>query len=76
MKIVCSLLGNLTDFLVSYSDRKKELLVGIYKMGYTAPSKIQETALPALLADPWVLVLLFCLIFFKYLIEKYDMESR
>ena len=31
---------------------KKELLVGIYKMGYTAPSKIQETALPALLADP------------------------
>jgi superfamily II DNA/RNA helicase len=52
MKIVCSLLGDLTDFLVSFSDRKKELLVGIYKMGYTAPSKIQETALPALLADP------------------------
>lgn len=31
---------------------KKELLEGIYKMGFTAPSKIQETALPTLLADP------------------------
>ncbi|VDI59793.1 ATP-dependent RNA helicase DDX19/DBP5 [Mytilus galloprovincialis] len=31
---------------------KKELLEGVYKMGFTAPSKIQETALPTLLADP------------------------
>lgn len=37
--------------LFSY-DRKKELLDGIYKMGYNTPSKIQETALPVLLADP------------------------
>ncbi|XP_056633594.1 DEAD-box helicase Dbp80 [Diorhabda sublineata] len=28
------------------------LLKGVYEMGFNAPSKIQETALPALLADP------------------------
>ncbi|KAK3600258.1 hypothetical protein CHS0354_039725 [Potamilus streckersoni] len=31
---------------------KRELLMGVYDMGFNAPSKIQETALPALLADP------------------------
>lgn len=31
---------------------KKELLDGIYAMGFNRPSKIQETALPLLLADP------------------------
>uniref|UniRef100_A0A1B6CZZ3 RNA helicase n=2 Tax=Clastoptera arizonana TaxID=38151 RepID=A0A1B6CZZ3_9HEMI len=31
---------------------KAELLKGLYEMGYNAPSKIQETALPTLLADP------------------------
>ncbi|KAI0215469.1 ATP-dependent RNA helicase DDX19A [Lamellibrachia satsuma] len=31
---------------------KPELLKGVYDMGFNAPSKIQETALPALLADP------------------------
>ncbi|XP_071946119.1 ATP-dependent RNA helicase DDX19A-like [Antedon mediterranea] len=31
---------------------KPELLKGIYQMGFNAPSKIQETALPMLLADP------------------------
>ncbi|XP_033107658.1 ATP-dependent RNA helicase DDX19A-like [Anneissia japonica] len=31
---------------------KPELLKGIYNMGFNAPSKIQETALPMLLADP------------------------
>ncbi|KAK6176510.1 hypothetical protein SNE40_014779 [Patella caerulea] len=31
---------------------KKELLKGLYDMGFNAPSKIQETALPSLLADP------------------------
>lgn len=30
---------------------KKELLQGIYEMGFNAPSKIQETALPCLLAQ-------------------------
>lgn len=28
------------------------LLKGVYEMGYNAPSKIQETALPLLLANP------------------------
>ena len=28
------------------------LLKGVYAMGFNAPSKIQETALPTLLADP------------------------
>ncbi|KAG5885839.1 hypothetical protein JTB14_032034 [Gonioctena quinquepunctata] len=28
------------------------LLKGVYEMGFNAPSKIQETALPTLLADP------------------------
>uniref|UniRef100_A0A0B7AUV5 RNA helicase n=1 Tax=Arion vulgaris TaxID=1028688 RepID=A0A0B7AUV5_9EUPU len=31
---------------------KPELLKGVYDMGFNAPSKIQETALPALLVDP------------------------
>ncbi|XP_033238369.1 DEAD-box helicase Dbp80 [Drosophila pseudoobscura] len=31
---------------------KTELLKGIYAMGFNTPSKIQETALPTLLADP------------------------
>ena len=31
---------------------KKELLQGLYAMGFTKPSKIQETVLPALLSDP------------------------
>lgn len=31
---------------------KPELLQGIYGMGFTRPSKIQETALPTLLNDP------------------------
>ena len=34
------------------SNRKPELLKGVYDMGFNAPSKIQETALPTLLADP------------------------
>ncbi|KAF6032817.1 DDX19B [Bugula neritina] len=32
--------------------QKPELLKGIYGMGFSFPSKIQESALPALLADP------------------------
>lgn len=32
--------------------RKPELLRGVYAMGYNTPSKIQETALPTLIADP------------------------
>lgn len=31
---------------------KPSLLKGVYAMGFNAPSKIQETALPTLLADP------------------------
>lgn len=31
---------------------KPNLLKGVYEMGFNAPSKIQETALPTLLADP------------------------
>lgn len=31
---------------------KPELLKGLYAMGFTKPSKIQETALPAVLGDP------------------------
>ncbi|KAG8225537.1 hypothetical protein J437_LFUL006076 [Ladona fulva] len=31
---------------------KPELLKGVYAMGFNSPSKIQETALPTLLADP------------------------
>lgn len=32
--------------------RKPNLLKGVYEMGFNGPSKIQETALPTLLADP------------------------
>ena len=31
---------------------KPELLQGLYAMGFTKPSKIQETALPALIIEP------------------------
>lgn len=31
---------------------RPELLKGVYEMGFNAPSKIQETTLPTLLADP------------------------
>ncbi|CAO1419488.1 unnamed protein product [Diamesa hyperborea] len=31
---------------------KPDLLKGVYAMGYNAPSKIQETTLPTLIADP------------------------
>ena len=33
--------------------RKDELLRGVYDMGFNAPSKIQEKALPLLLAEPY-----------------------
>ncbi|CAG9854297.1 unnamed protein product [Phyllotreta striolata] len=33
-------------------DLNANLLKGVYEMGFNAPSKIQETTLPALLADP------------------------
>lgn len=35
-----------------FFNRKKELLQGIYIMGFNRPSKIQETALPIMLAYP------------------------
>ena len=33
-------------------DRHPDLLKGIYDMGFSKPSKIQERALPLLLANP------------------------
>lgn len=33
-------------------DLRKELLQGIYEMGFRLPSKIQEVSLPTLLAEP------------------------
>jgi hypothetical protein len=39
-------------FKILLISRKPELLKGVYGMGFNAPSKIQETALPTLLADP------------------------
>ena len=35
-------------------DLRKELLKGIYEMGFRLPSKIQEISLPTLLAEPYV----------------------
>jgi superfamily II DNA/RNA helicase len=34
--------------------RRPDLLKGIFAMGFDKPSKIQEKALPLLLADPFV----------------------
>jgi len=57
---LCVLILPLTRFLMcSWYCSKPELLKGVYEMGFNAPSKIQETALPALLADP--LVFSFCI---------------
>jgi len=39
---------NMSYFFFSHEN----LLKGVYEMGYNAPSKIQETALPLLLANP------------------------
>ena len=38
-------------FTIFFS-RNEKLLQGVYAMGFNKPSKIQETALPMLLADP------------------------
>lgn len=35
-------------------NRKPELLKGVYNMGFNRPSRIQENALPMMLAQPWV----------------------
>lgn len=32
----------------------QDLLKGLYDLGFSKPSKIQERALPLLLANPWV----------------------
>ncbi|KAJ1174819.1 hypothetical protein NDU88_000110 [Pleurodeles waltl] len=34
------------------TSRQKRLLEGVYAMGFNRPSKIQEKALPMMLADP------------------------
>ena len=41
-------------FLYLIIFRKEDLLRGVYDMGFNKPSKIQETALPMLLAEPYV----------------------
>jgi ATP-dependent RNA helicase DDX19/DBP5 len=41
-------------FAILFSSSKPEILKGVYGMGFNAPSKIQETALPSLLAEPCV----------------------
>ena len=38
-------------FFIFFTSRP-ELLKGVHAMGFDAPSKIQETALPTLLVDP------------------------
>lgn len=38
---------------------KPQLLQGVYGMGFNRPSKIQETALPMMLAEPWVYFALY-----------------
>ena len=44
---------------VLFAFRKEDLLKGVYDMGFNKPSKIQESALPMLLADPYVSLLIF-----------------
>ena len=38
--------------LIRFSFRHEELLKDVFAMRFDAPSKIQETALPTLLAEP------------------------
>jgi len=42
----------LVQIVYIYFYRREELLKGVYAMGFDAPSKIQETALPTLLVEP------------------------
>lgn len=43
-------LSRLSDLIII--DRKPELLKGVYEMGFNRPSRIQENALPMMLAQP------------------------
>jgi len=48
---------SIDQLIYCFNDRPEELLKGLYDMGFSAPSKIQETALPLLLATPLVSLL-------------------
>ena len=50
----------LNDSQCFYCVRSEQLRRGVYDMGFNTPSKIQETALPMLLADPSVFIFLLC----------------
>ena len=41
--------SNITSLSIN---RRKELLEGVYAMGFNKPSRIQEVALPCLITDP------------------------
>lgn len=41
-----------TPSCVVHARRRPELLKGVYGMGFNKPSRIQEVALPILIADP------------------------
>ena len=44
----------MADPISIHDCRNEDLLKGIYNMGFSKPSKIQERALPLLLKDPCV----------------------
>lgn len=54
MKTKWTLIGH--DIKISLF-RKPQLLQGVYAMGFNRPSKIQENALPMMLAEPYVHIL-------------------
>ena len=47
-----TVLGCSTISCVVHARRRPELLKGVYGMGFNKPSRIQEVALPILIADP------------------------
>lgn len=53
---ICKTLWICDIRLFSPVSSKPQLLQGVYAMGFNRPSKIQETALPMMLAEPWVTI--------------------
>lgn len=67
---VCSSVS--VTFIFNAFSRKPQLLQGVYAMGFNRPSKIQENALPLMLAEPYVTQYNYiCHLLFQYVFKKF-----
>lgn len=56
----CGVFDPVFHGLIAFPQSPQDLLKGVYDMGFSKPSKIQERALPLLLSNPYALVLSLC----------------